>query len=46
LDTATVTQVQRAGFVHDLGRVSVHPRIWHKPGPLSPDESEQVRLHA
>ena len=46
LDAATVTQVQRAGFVHDLGRVSVHPRIWQKPGPLSPDESEQVRLHA
>jgi HD-GYP domain-containing protein (c-di-GMP phosphodiesterase class II) len=45
LDAATVTEVQRAGFVHDLGRVSVHPRIWHKPGPLSPDEFEQVRLH-
>jgi len=46
LDTATATEVKRAGFVHDLGRVSVHPRIWKKPGPLSPDESEQVRLHA
>jgi HD-GYP domain-containing protein (c-di-GMP phosphodiesterase class II) len=46
LDAATVIQVQRAGFVHDLGRVAVHPRIWQKPGPLSPDESEQVRLHA
>ena len=46
LDTATVTQVRRAGFVHDLGRVSVHPRIWLKPGRLTTDEFEQVRLHA
>ncbi len=46
LDAETVTLVRRAGFVHDLGRVSIHPRIWAKPGPLTPDESEQVRLHA
>ena len=46
LDAAIVTRVQRAGFVHDLGRVSLHPRIWHKPGRLTPDEWEQVRLHA
>ena len=45
LDAATVTHIRRAGFVHDLGRVSVHPRIWLKPGPLTPDETEQVRLH-
>ena len=35
---------QRAGLVHDLGRVAV-PRVWQKPGPLSADELEQVRLH-
>ncbi|MFN2489210.1 MAG: HD-GYP domain-containing protein [Actinomycetota bacterium] len=35
----------RAGLVHDLGRVAVHPRIWQKPGPLTADEWEQVRLH-
>jgi HD-GYP domain-containing protein (c-di-GMP phosphodiesterase class II) len=45
LDAAMVTQVERAGFVHDLGRVAVHPRIWQKPGPLTPDELEHVRLH-
>ena len=32
-------------FVHDLGRVAVHARIWQKPGPLTADEWEQVRLH-
>ena len=45
-DAATVGSVRRAGFVHDLGRVSVHPRVWHRPGSLTPDEIEQVRLHA
>jgi HD-GYP domain-containing protein (c-di-GMP phosphodiesterase class II) len=38
--------VGRAAFVHDVGRVAVHPRVWQKPGPLTADEWEQVRLHA
>ena len=38
--------VRRAAFVHDLGRVAIPLRIWHKPGPLAPDEWERVRLHA
>jgi HD-GYP domain-containing protein (c-di-GMP phosphodiesterase class II) len=37
---------RRSGWVHDLGRVNVSARIWQKPGPLSADEWEQVRLHA
>jgi HD-GYP domain-containing protein (c-di-GMP phosphodiesterase class II) len=45
IDDGTVTQIERAGYVHDLGRVSIHPRVWAKPGPLSPDELEQVRLN-
>jgi HD-GYP domain-containing protein (c-di-GMP phosphodiesterase class II)/DNA-binding CsgD family transcriptional regulator len=35
----------RAGFVHDLGRVAVPTGVWEKPGPLSPEEWELVRLH-
>jgi len=45
IDTVGVTAIRRAGLVHDLGRVAVHPRIWQKPGPLTADEWEQVRLH-
>jgi HD-GYP domain-containing protein (c-di-GMP phosphodiesterase class II) len=41
-----VVAVRRAGFVHDLGRVAVSAAIWQKPGPLSADEWERVRLHA
>ena len=40
------TAIRRAGLVHDLGRVAVRAKVWGKPGPLSADEWEQVRLHA
>jgi HD-GYP domain-containing protein (c-di-GMP phosphodiesterase class II) len=40
-----ITAIRRAGLVHDLGRIAVHPRIWQRPGPLTADEWEQVRLH-
>ena len=38
--------LRRAALVHDVGRVAVPVRIWQKPGPLTPDEWERVRLHA
>jgi HD-GYP domain-containing protein (c-di-GMP phosphodiesterase class II) len=44
-DTDLAT-VRRGALVHDLGRVAVPARIWQKAGPLTPDEWEQVRLHA
>jgi hypothetical protein len=37
--------LRRAALVHDLGRVAIGARTWQKPGPLSADEWEQVRLH-
>jgi HD-GYP domain-containing protein (c-di-GMP phosphodiesterase class II) len=45
LPASEVTALRRAGWVHDVGRVAVHPRIWGKPGRLDADEFEQVRLH-
>lgn len=45
LDPDGVAAIRRAGFVHDLGRVAVHPRVWNKDGSLTADEWEQVRLH-
>jgi HD-GYP domain-containing protein (c-di-GMP phosphodiesterase class II) len=45
LDAAGEVAVRRAALVHDLGRVAVWAKIWQKPGPLSVDEWEQVRLH-
>jgi HD-GYP domain-containing protein (c-di-GMP phosphodiesterase class II) len=45
IDEAGVTAIRRAALLHDLGRVAVHPRVWARPGPLTADEWEQVRLH-
>jgi HD-GYP domain-containing protein (c-di-GMP phosphodiesterase class II) len=45
LDSQAVTQVRRAGLVHDLGRLGVPNTIWDKPGGLSHAETERVRLH-
>ena len=44
-DAADTAAVRRAGYLHDLGKTAVHPRVWSKAGPLTADEWEQVRLH-
>ena len=41
-DAATVG---RAALVHDVGRVGVPSGIWDRPGPLSAEQWERVRLH-
>jgi HD-GYP domain-containing protein (c-di-GMP phosphodiesterase class II) len=45
LNPDDVALVRRSGWIHDVGRVAVAPRIWNKAGPLNPDEWEQARLH-
>ena len=45
IDAEGAAAILHAGHVHDLGRVAVNARIWQKPGPLTADEWEQVRLH-
>jgi HD-GYP domain-containing protein (c-di-GMP phosphodiesterase class II) len=40
-----VTAARRAGWLHDLGRVGVSAAVWNHPGPLTPHQWEQVRLH-
>jgi HD-GYP domain-containing protein (c-di-GMP phosphodiesterase class II) len=46
LPPADVTTIRRAALVHDIGRNGVSNAIWDKPGPLTGDEMEKVRLHA
>jgi HD-GYP domain-containing protein (c-di-GMP phosphodiesterase class II) len=46
LEAPEVVAVRRAALVHDVGRVAVPVRIWQKPGALTPDDWERVRLHA
>jgi HD-GYP domain-containing protein (c-di-GMP phosphodiesterase class II) len=35
----------RAALVHDVGRVGIANGIWDRPGPLSAEQWERVRLH-
>src|SRR5262249_30127897 len=37
--------LRRAGLVHNVGRVALTASIWNKPGPLTRDEQEKVRLY-
>jgi HD-GYP domain-containing protein (c-di-GMP phosphodiesterase class II)/DNA-binding CsgD family transcriptional regulator len=45
LDEDTCRLLNRAGLVHDLGRVGVANGVWDKPGSLATAEWEKVRLH-
>jgi HD-GYP domain-containing protein (c-di-GMP phosphodiesterase class II) len=38
--------LERAAWLHDLGRVAVANGVWDKPGKLSVAEWERVRMHA
>lgn len=37
--------VARAGLVLDVGRVGIAAAIWDRPGPLTAEQWERVRLH-
>ncbi len=45
LPAVTRTDLDIAGLLHDVGRVAISNAVWDKPGPLSTDEWELVRLH-
>jgi diguanylate cyclase (GGDEF)-like protein len=40
-----LAMLRLASILHDVGKVSVPDRILRKPGPLTPDEYEQVKSH-
>lgn len=40
-----VASARRAGLLHDIGRSGVSNAIWERPGRLSRDQWERVRLH-
>jgi HD-GYP domain-containing protein (c-di-GMP phosphodiesterase class II) len=45
LSATDATTIGRAALVHDVGRVGVPCGIWDRPGPLSAEQWERVRLH-
>jgi putative two-component system response regulator len=40
-----ILALERAGFVHDIGKVAIPDQVLLKPGPLTPAEWELVRQH-
>ena len=45
LAASELEELELAGLLHDLGRVSVSNAIWDKPGPLDAGEWDKVRAH-
>ena len=44
--TVLIEAVQTAALLHDIGKLAIPDRLLHKPGPLTREEYEQVKLHA
>lgn len=45
LDESQVDVIRSAGIIHDIGKIGVPEGLLNKPGPLTPEEFEQVKLH-
>lgn len=45
LDPKEVRAVRYGGILHDIGKIGVDEAIIRKPGPLTPEETTQMRRH-
>ena len=42
----TLAAIDAAALLHDIGKLGIPDRLLNKPGPLTPDEYDHVKLHA
>lgn len=40
-----IEALRLGGSLHDVGKIAIDPDVLQKPGPLTPDELEQIRRH-
>jgi HD-GYP domain-containing protein (c-di-GMP phosphodiesterase class II) len=45
LDKAMLKQLAVGGILHDIGKIKVNDEVLHKPGKLTPEEFEHMKLH-
>ncbi|MBM4065092.1 MAG: HD-GYP domain-containing protein [Planctomycetes bacterium] len=45
LNREKLKQIAMGEFLHDIGKIFIDEKIINKPGKLTPDEYEQVKLH-
>jgi HD-GYP domain-containing protein (c-di-GMP phosphodiesterase class II) len=45
LDKTMLKQMAVGGILHDIGKIKVDNEILHKPGKLTPEEFEHIKLH-
>jgi putative nucleotidyltransferase with HDIG domain len=44
-DALMIEAIEAAALLHDIGKLGIADRLLDKPGPLTPDEYEQVKQH-
>jgi putative nucleotidyltransferase with HDIG domain len=45
LDAADIEVIRLGALLHDIGKIGVSDAVLRKPGPLTPDEFEQIKRH-
>jgi putative nucleotidyltransferase with HDIG domain len=45
LDDYKIRVIAHGAFLHDIGKMAIREYVLRKPGPLDPDEIEEVRKH-